>query len=410
MDIQDARKILGVGPATPAEEIKGAWQAKRADLDRRIAAAPDDGLRKKFQQSLSGVDLALDALLGGSGAAAGLRASQIRDLGRAQSHGTAAGAGPDATLAPGTVLRGRYVIVSLLAKGGMGAVYEAEDREDGERIALKVLLPRLAVDRDAQARFRNEGKIARKLLHQGCVRVYDVDSDGELYFLTMEVLRGCTLREVMNERQKSGRGFAVAEVLQIARELGDALVYAHSQDVVHRDVKPENIWVTKEGRYKLLDFGLAKVPTASDFTQAAQQMGTAYYVAPEQLQGSRTVDHRADQYSLAVVLYEAACGDKPIARSASLKRRNPTVSKDVSDAIDKALSPAPGERHLDMSTFVKCFPPPAEVSSERARSIGYRYGRWLGKLRFRPVVGLLFLVFALVVGVLFLIVVALATG
>jgi serine/threonine protein kinase len=182
----------------------------------------------------------------------------------------------------------------------MGAVYRAFDRNRGEEIAVKVLLPHLLRNPAARERFVAEAKIASALSHPNIVNVYDVQRDGELDLLTMELLQGGTLRQLMRRRSEARQTFSVEEALGVALAIGAALTYAHRR-TLHRDVKPENVWVEEDGTYKLMDFGLARLMSESNLTATRATMGSAYYMAPEQIKSAKTIDARADQYSLAVI-------------------------------------------------------------------------------------------------------------
>jgi serine/threonine protein kinase len=149
----------------------------------------------------------------------------------------------------------------------------------------------------------------------------------------------------------AARGLPLDQVLEIATAIGLALTYAH-RFTIHRDIKPENIWVEEDGGYKLMDFGIARLLTGSQLTQTAAVLGSAYYMAPEALKDSKNIDGRADQYSLAVVLYEAICGEVPMARVKSLAERVKGISRAFSKAIDRALETQAEARFADIGSFV----------------------------------------------------------
>src|SRR5262249_26760021 len=146
--------------------------------------------------------------------------------------------------------------------------------------------------------------------HPHIVRVHDLHQDAEHTFLTMELLRGRSLREEIQRRSQAAQRFTVEEVRRIAGQLCDALQHAHAK-TVHRDVKPENVWLGEDGSVKLMDFGIARRRRPSQFTSTGLALGTAYYMAPEQLKGNKDVDHRADQFAAGVTLYELLTGDVP---------------------------------------------------------------------------------------------------
>ncbi len=271
---------------------------------------------------------------------------------------------------PGTVLAGRYQVIEQIGAGGMGAVFSAEDRNRGERVALKVLLPELLADPDANERFQAEARISSSLSHPAIVNVFDVHRDGDLAFLTMELLTGRTLRAEMLSRTGKGEGFSVAEVVDLGSRVADALHYAHRY-TVHRDVKPENIWLCEDGSVRLMDFGIARIQKTTQQTVTGMAMGTAYYMAPEQMKGAADVDEAADQYSLGVVLFELLTGEIPAGRVGSVASYRKDIPVPVAEAIDRALSPKPAHRFRDMAAF--------EDTLRRApRLIESRAGRVLG--------------------------------
>ena len=162
----------------------------------------------------------------------------------------------------------------------------------------------------AKERFLAEARVSCSLSHPNIVRVHDVGVSGEYYYLSMERLKGHNLRQRIEAYRRENRAFGVLEVTDIARQLIDALRYAHRY-IVHRDLKPENIWLAEDGTVKLMDFGIARAFSASQLTQTGMTLGTAYYMAPEQRIAAKDVDWRADQYALGVVLYELLAGTLP---------------------------------------------------------------------------------------------------
>jgi serine/threonine protein kinase len=248
----------------------------------------------------------------------------------------------------------RYEVLDLLGVGGMGAVYRAYDQNLGKQIAIKVLLPHFLDNSVARERFFVEAKISVALSHPNIVNVFDLQREGTFYFLAMELLEGHSLREEMKKRRLPKNHFSIPEIMQVAKSICDALSYAH-QYSVHRDVKPENVWLCKDGTIKLMDFGIARMLDSDHVTMTMAGTGTAYYMAPEQLKGSKDLDHRADQYSVAVMLYEMLTGDVPTGRMESARYLRNDTPKKMSAALDQALSVKATDRFPSMDQFLQAF-------------------------------------------------------
>jgi len=217
------------------------------------------------------------------------------------------------TLTPGTRL-GNYEIVGPLGAGGMGEVYRARDTRLGREVALKVLPADVAADSGRLARFENEARTVAGLNHPNIVTLFSIEDADTTRFLTMELVEGQSL-----DRHVAPGGLPIARVVELGIALADALAAAHEKGVVHRDLKPANVMLTREGRVKVLDFGLAKLATSdphADATLAAplsmpgQIVGTLPYMAPEQVRGE-ALDSRTDVFALGIMLYELASGRRP---------------------------------------------------------------------------------------------------
>ena len=221
---------------------------------------------------------------------------------------------------PGAVLSSRLEIGQLLGQGGMGNVYAARDRLKDEDVAIKVLRQDLLFSTAAKERFLAEAKVSCSLSHPNIVRVHDVGVSGNYYYFSMERLKGHNLRQRIEAYHRENREFSIEEVTDIARQLIDALRYAHRY-IVHRDIKPENIWLAEDGTVKLMDFGIARAYSSSHMTQTGMTLGTAYYMAPEQRVAAKDVDWRADQYALGVVFYELLAGTSADGRGEAARIR-----------------------------------------------------------------------------------------
>lgn len=204
-------------------------------------------------------------------------------------------------------------ILELLGRGGMGSVYKARQKNLDRMVALKVIPPEAASDPAFAERFAREARALARLNHPNIVTVYDFGQTGDVYYLLMEYVDGVNLRQTLHAGKLQPH-----EALAIVPPICDALQYAHDQGVVHRDIKPENVLLDRSGRVKIADFGLAKLlgQSAENFTltRTQQVMGTPRYMAPEQIEKPTTVDHRADIYSLGVMIYEMLTGELPIGR------------------------------------------------------------------------------------------------
>ncbi len=208
---------------------------------------------------------------------------------------------------------GPYEIVSFLGAGGMGEVYRAKDTRLLREVAIKVLPAEIASDRERLKRFEREARAASALNHPNIVTIHDIGSSDGVSYIAMELVEGDSLRKLL-----AGGALAVKKLLPIAAQIADGLARAHEAGIVHRDLKPENVMVGKDGRVKILDFGLAKrrvVPVSPDetatptetVTDAGVVLGTVGYMSPEQVAG-RELDHRSDQFSFGALVYEMATG------------------------------------------------------------------------------------------------------
>src|SRR5213592_4388948 len=208
---------------------------------------------------------------------------------------------------------GRYLITRKLGAGGMANVYLAEDQELGRRVAIKILNERHANDEQFVERFRREAKNAAALSHPNIVSIYDRGEAEGTYYIAMEFLDGRTLKELVVSRGPA----PVTVSVEYARQILQALRFAHRHGIVHRDIKPHNVLVDAEGRVKVTDFGIARAGT-SQMTEAGSIVGTAQYLSPEQARGTN-VDQRSDVYSVGVVLYELLTGSVPFSGDAPVE-------------------------------------------------------------------------------------------
>jgi len=236
----------------------------------------------------------------------------------------------------------QYEIEAELGRGGMGAVYRARHRKLDRKVAIKVLLPEHDGPEFAE-RFEREARALAKLDHPNIVGVQDIGEAGGLYYLVMDYVDGADLRRLINDGE-----LAVKDALTWVPQICDALQYAHDHGVVHRDIKPENVLVDQDGQVRIADFGLAKVLTREGqdvtLTRTQQGLGTPHYMAPEQVASAGEVDHRADIYSLGVMLYELLTGELPIGRFQPPSRKS-EAAKELDDVVMKSLESDPARRY-----------------------------------------------------------------
>jgi len=262
----------------------------------------------------------------------------------------------------GRLLDGRYAVTARIAHGGMATVYQATDTRLDREVALKVMHAELARDEEFVRRFIGEAKSVARLSHQNVVAVFDQGADGPFLYLAMEYVPGRTLKELL---RANGR-FPPATALEIMAGVLDGLAAAHASGIVHRDVKPENVLVTADGRIKVADFGLARALSAAGHTRAGLLIGTVAYVPPEQVTGG-TTGPRGDVYSAGVMLFELLTGRLPFTGDTPLSIAYQHVNTDVPapsamapgipPAIDQlvlaATSRDPARRPADADEFLR---------------------------------------------------------
>ncbi len=267
-------------------------------------------------------------------------------------------------------------ILDLIGRGGMGAVYKARQPALDRFVALKILPPQASPD--FAERFAREARSLARLNHPNIVGVYDFGQAAGYHYFVMEYVDGANLRQV----EQDGR-LEPAEALQIIRQICDALQYAHETGIVHRDIKPENILLDAQGRVKIADFGIAKIlgtaPADLTLTGARDVMGTPSYMAPEQIERPKAVDHRADIYSLGVVFYELLTGELPIGKFAPPSRKI-AVDVRLDDIVLRTLEKEPERRYQhasdvrqDVATVASA--PTAEVPAPAAPAGPARFSR-----------------------------------
>src|SRR5262245_54851701 len=269
------------------------------------------------------------------------------------------------TLETGTRL-GRYTIAATIGRGGMGTVYRATDSALGRDVALKVLPSEVASDPDRLERFRREARALAALNHPHIVTIYSVEQEGNVHFLTMELVPGRALDQLI-----AAQPLTIEKVRQVAKAVAEALSAAHDKGIIHRDLKPANIVLSESGQTKVLDFGLSKIAATAPAlaggsathlgTAIGYVLGTPAYMSPEQVSGVN-VDERSDIFSMGVLLYEMVTGLRPfngpspaeltssILRDAPkpVADLRPTAPGDLSRVISRCLEKNPASRFASM--------------------------------------------------------------
>ncbi len=281
-----------------------------------------------------------------------------------------------ATVQPGAVIGGRYRLERPIGSGGMAKVWLAHDRLLDRPVAVKILSERYAADPDFVERFRREASAAAGLSHPNIVTVYDRGEAEGSYYIVMEHLPGPDLKEILRRRGRLDARQAVDAALQVLA----ALSAAHRRDVIHRDIKPQNVLVAEDGHLKVTDFGIARAGDDAGMTEVGSVIGTAQYLSPEQARGD-DVTTASDCYAVGIVLYEMLTGrvpfdgEKPVAVAMRQVNEtpiaphvvNPAVPVELSDIVMKALEKRPGSRYRTAEEFSDALlqirpllPPPVE--------------------------------------------------
>jgi serine/threonine protein kinase len=271
------------------------------------------------------------------------------------------------------IVEGKYTITRMVGKGGMGAVFLAQDLALDREVAIKVLPPDISQDPKVVQRFQQEAKTAAKLDHTNIIPIYRVESEGGLNYFVMKYIAGTSLEDVLEQKQALGADY----VQRVLWEAACALGHAHQRGIVHRDVKPANIMFDHDDRVMLTDFGISKaLQAASGFTGTGMIIGTPHYMAPEQAKGQH-VDGRADQYSMGVVGYRMITQQLPFSGDSvhtilykhifEQAPRTSAIRQDMpphlSEAISRALSKEPDQRYPTMEEFATAVWPEQPVSA-----------------------------------------------
>ncbi len=344
------RKIRAKGFTTPVIMLSGE---KRDELDKAsgLDIGADDYLVKPF--GTKELLARIRAVLRRSG-------HKVEETGEYYSR-TETLEIPLHALPRGSTFAGRYEIVEELGRGGMGRVYRATDKKVGEEVAIKLLNPSIAADKKTLERFRNELKFARKIAQRNVCRMFDLNEEEGMPFITMEYVPGDDLKSLL---KKTGQ-LTIKKAISITKQVCEGLAEAHRHGVVHRDLKPQNIMIDKEGSARIMDFGIARSMKMKGITEAGTVYGTPEYMSPEQVEG-KEVDQRSDIYSLGVIMFAMVTGrvpfqgDTPL--TVALKHKiekppeprefNPQVPEDLSRVILKCMEKDKKARYQDVAELL----------------------------------------------------------
>ena len=288
---------------------------------------------------------------------------------------------PVRELTTGSTFAGRYQVIEELGHGGMGQVYKVQDTEIKEKVALKLLRPEIILDKEAVERFSNELKLARKIGHRNVCRMFDLGRAEGTTFITMEFVPGEDLQSFIHRAKQLNIGTAISRAKQVCEGLGEA----HKLGVVHRDLKPGNIMIDKDGDAKIMDFGIARSLRGKGITGAGVMIGTPEYMSPEQVEG-KDVDQRSDIYSLGIILFEMLTGrvpfegDTPFTIGVKHKSEIPRDPREINTQIPQDLGwlvlkclekdkakryQSAGELHADLEKVERGLPTTERVVAKR---------------------------------------------
>jgi serine/threonine-protein kinase len=238
----------------------------------------------------------------------------------------------------GRILAGRYELLEKLGGGGMAVVYKGKDRLLNRAVTVKLLRDQYAHDQEFVRKFRREAQAVASLSHPNIVSIYDVGQEGELHYLVMEYVEGKTLKTIIQEK----RSLEPYRAIELSQQICEALHHAHEHHIIHRDIKPHNILITRDGRAKVTDFGIAQAASTATVTYEGNMVGSVHYVSPEQARGEPTTP-QSDVYSAGIVLYEMLTGevpfvgDTPIGIAMKHVQEPPRPPSDIKPGIPPAL-------------------------------------------------------------------------
>ncbi len=256
------------------------------------------------------------------------------------------------------ILNGRYQLLERIGSGGMAIVYKAQDNALGRLVAIKILHESLTGDTGFLERFQREAHAAANLTHPNVVTVHDIGQDGRRHYIVMEYVAGQTLKQLIRRHYRDGQGIPINYALDLAVQLCAGIGYAHRANLVHCDIKPQNILVTRDDRVKVTDFGIARALSEASRMQDSKVWGTPQYFAPEQAAGNPAMP-ASDVYSIGIVLFEMLAGSRPFEADTPtaialkhlqeqpplISEYNPAVPRSLEQIIVKVLAKEPSGRY-----------------------------------------------------------------
>lgn len=261
---------------------------------------------------------------------------------------------------PGMLISDRYEIIEKVGSGGMADVYKAKCHRLNRYVAIKILKAEYSEDKSFVEKFRGEAQSAARLSHPNIVNVYDVGDDDGLYYIVMELVEGITLKNFIERKGK----LEVKEVLGISIQIAQGMEAAHANHIIHRDIKPQNIIISRDGKVKVTDFGIAKAATSNTITSNA--MGSVHYISPEQARGGYS-DEKSDIYSLGITMYEMLCGRVPFTgdntisvallhiqgEAVPLREVDPEIPIALDKIVQKCMQKKPERRYTSVTELIK---------------------------------------------------------
>lgn len=262
-------------------------------------------------------------------------------------------------ISPGMLIGERYEIIDRVGSGGMADVYNGKDLRLNRNVAIKILKQEYSNDAKFVSKFRAEAQSVAGLSHPNVVNVYDVGEDDNLYYIVMELVEGITLKKFIEKKGK----LEINEAIGIGIQIAQGIEEAHKNHIIHRDIKPQNIIISREGKVKVTDFGIAKAATSNTITSNA--MGSVHYISPEQARGGYS-DEKSDIYSLGVTIYEMLLGKVPFEgestvsvafahvheEAAHLDEVDPSIPRSLSRIVQKCMQKKPDMRYESADALI----------------------------------------------------------